>query len=187
MDTPVSIPTWSELFGQPDNKEADDGRSINSPAAYLADLLRLLEDRFDPSDFRSRRPDITSGILLNGDQSFTAERQLDIANRVMSDRVKTQKGSPSDDVLEAAQHPLPLPFEYQHERIRQQLRLLRTQFRDLYAGFAPRPDIDVLARERLGLSPARAETIVRDLTHDAVGLSAAYGLAPDETLSSLEP
>jgi Salmonella virulence plasmid 28.1kDa A protein len=188
MNSPESVPTWSDLFGSPDTKEADAGRSVTAPAAYLADLLQLLEDRFDPSDFRSRRPDITSQILLNGEQSFSLARQLDIANRVLGGRIASLSKKPAeavDEVLAGAQHPFSLPFEYQHERIRQLLLLLRTPYRDLYTSFAQHVDVDVLARERLGLSPARADTVAKDLSGDAAGLRAAFGLAPDETLSSL--
>src|SRR3974390_1159369 len=116
-----STPTWSELFGSPDTKEADSGRSVTAPAAYLADLLQLLGDRFDPSDFRGRRPDIASQILLNGDQSFSLVRQLDITNQVLGDRIARLTKANADDILAGANRPFSLPFEYQYERIRQLL------------------------------------------------------------------
>src|SRR5271169_1576507 len=131
MDIAESLPTWSELFGSPDTKEADAGRSVTGPAAYLADLLQLLEDRFgpmlkdrsDPAGVRSRRPDISTQILLNGDQSFSLVRQLDITNRVLGDRIASLAKTPAEDVLAGAQNPFLLPFEYQYERIRQALLL----------------------------------------------------------------
>ena len=183
----ATIPTWAELFGALDTKVADAGRSLNSPAAYLADLLQLLEDRFDPTDFTTRRPDIATTILLNGDQSFTLERQLDIVNRLLADRIANHQKPPvdPDEVLATAQQPFLLPFEYPHERIRQLLLLLRTSYRDLYSSFAPNPDVDILARERLNLSPARAATVSQDASGDKAKLSAAYGLAQNEQMSSL--
>ena len=90
----ATIPTWAELFGSLDTRAADAGRSLNSPAAYLADLLQLLEDRFDPTDFNTRRPDIASTILLNGDQSFTLERQLDIVNNLLAQRIANPRSLP---------------------------------------------------------------------------------------------
>ena len=90
-----SIPTWSELFGSLDTKEADSGRSITSPSAYLADLLQVLEDRFNSSDFRNRRPDIPKALKLNGDQSFTLTRQLDIANALSAERIARQQVLPA--------------------------------------------------------------------------------------------
>ncbi len=43
MSDSAIIPTWKELFGTLDYSEADSGRSVYSPAAYLADLLQLLQ------------------------------------------------------------------------------------------------------------------------------------------------
>ena len=180
-----TIPTWSELFGSLDTKDADAGRSMNAPAAYLADLLQLLEDRFDPTDFRARRPDIETKIKLNGDQSFTLTRQLDIANGLLGNRIQQQAGTAPGMVLAAAQHPFSLPFEFQHERVRQLLLLLRTPHRELQASFTPRADIDVLVRDRLGLSPARLDTVVQDNSQAAANLAAAYGLTNKETLADL--
>ena len=168
--TRTSIPTWSELFGSLDTKEADAGREITSPAAYLADLLQLLDERFNSSDFRNRRPDIPGNILLNGDQSFTLTRQLDITNSLLGAKIEHQQATPADAVLAKAQHPFLLPFEHQHERVRQALSLLRTSYRDLHTSFAPQVDIDALARERLSLSPARAATVVTDLSKDPANL-----------------
>ena len=176
MQSAESLPTWSDLFGSPDMKEADAGRSLMAPAAYLADLLQLLEDRFDPSDFRSRRPDIGAEILLNSEQSFSVVRQLDIAIRVLAERMDALTKSHADDVLATAQHPFSLPFEYQYERIRQLLLLFRTPYHDLYTSFAKHIDVDVLARDVLGLSPARASTVVSDLSGDATALCTAYGV-----------
>jgi hypothetical protein len=183
----ATIPTWAELFGALETKAADAGRSLNSPAAYLADLLQILEDRFDPTDFNSRRPDISSTILLNGNQSFTLERQLDIVNSLLAERIASHQrpALDADKVLATAEQPFLLPFEYQHERIRQLLLLLRTSYRDLYSSFAPNPDVDILARERLNLSPARAATVAQEVSKDKAKLSAAYGLAQNEQMSNL--
>src|SRR5271157_3084971 len=142
MDGSASLPTWSELFGSLDTKEADAGRSVTSPAAYLADLLQLLKDRFGPSDFRSRRPDIPGQILLNGDQAFTLVRQLDVANQVLGDRIASLATKPADQAVAEAQQPFLLPFEYQHERVRQLLLLLQTSYRDLHTSFARQVDVD---------------------------------------------
>jgi hypothetical protein len=168
-------------------KEADSGRSLTSPAAYLADLLQLLEDRFTGSDFAERRSDIARALLLNGEQSFSLVRQLDIVNRILADRISALTKAPADEVLASAVHPFALPFELEHTRIRQLLLLLRTPYRDLYSAFAKQPDVAVLARERLGLSPARAAALVLDLSADPAALAAAYGLDAGETLESLLP
>ena len=186
MDASRSATNWPGLFGLSDTKEADLGRSVLSPAAYLADLLQLLEDRFAGSSLHERRPDITKQLPLNGEQSFSLVRQLDIVNRVLADRISQLKQTPADEVLASAVHPFLLPFDGEHARLRQLLVLLRTPFRALHESFTREPDVDVLAREQLGLSPMQATVLVTDLSGDAIALAAAYGLAPDETFGSLQ-
>ncbi len=177
-----AVPAWSDLFGSPDGKEADPGRALTAPAAYLADLLQLLEDRFDPTEFHARRPDIAR-IPLNGEQSFGLVRQLDIVNRVMSDRIEKLTQSSVDEVLAASERPFSLPYEHQHERVRQLLALLHTSYRELYTSLAKQPDTDMLARERLGLSPARAVLLVNDQSANLAQLRVVYGLAENERLA----
>lgn len=182
MSDSAIIPTWAELFGALDFSEADPGRSVYSPAAYLADLLQVLEEQLDSTkDFNSRRPDISQDLILNGEQAFTLVPQLDIVNRVLAARI----GADADRVLATARSPLSLPFEKEHERVRQALALLRTTPRDLYAHFARAIDVDVVARERLGLSPARVQAVLEDLSKDPTRLREAYGLKPGADLHSL--
>ena len=112
MSDNVSGPTLRELFGDLDFREADLGRSVYSPAAYLADLLQMLEDELPVKDFKrfaSRRPDIAGeqGIILDGEQSFTNIPHLEIVNRVMAAQVKHNSGGmAAEAVLASAQHPL---------------------------------------------------------------------------------
>ncbi len=87
------------MFGSPETKTGDAGRSITAPSAYLADLVQLLEDRFDSSDFRDRPPDIPKKIKLNREQSDTLARQLDIANEVLKETIERQQGLPAEKVL----------------------------------------------------------------------------------------
>jgi len=186
MDSSKLVSTWSGLFGSPDNKPADAGRSLTSPAAYLADLLQLLDDYFGDSDFSTRRPDIIEQLPLNGEQSFSLGRQLDIVNRVLGNRVARLARRPAEDVLAEAVYPTQLPFDGELERIRQLLILLRTSERKLHGSFSTQPDHDLYARERLGLTAARVGVIVKDLSADRAALCAAYGLDADEQLGALE-
>jgi len=41
------LPSYERLFGEIDFQKGDDARSVYSPAAYLADLLQLIDDEFD--------------------------------------------------------------------------------------------------------------------------------------------
>ena len=42
----MNIPNYADLFGSIDFKEGDDSRSVYSPAAYLVELLKVLDDEF---------------------------------------------------------------------------------------------------------------------------------------------
>lgn len=178
--------TWRDLFGAPDFTDADPGRSVVSPAAYLADLLQLLEDELAGSaDLDARRPDIARKVVLNGESAFSPVPQLDIVNRVLSARVAAIARDDADKVLAAARHPLELPFEPHDERLRRLLPLLKTAQHELYAAFARDLDVDVVARARLGLSPARAAILLTDTSADPAALRLAYGLAADADLAAL--
>src|SRR5262249_31917032 len=91
----------------------------------------------------------------------------------------------SDDVLAGGQRPFALPFEYQQERIRQLLLLLKTLYRDMYTSFAPQVDVDRYAADRLGLSPERGAMVIDDHSRDLAALRNVYGLAPDEDFNKL--
>ena len=81
------LPTYPTLFGPTDFEIAEEGRSIYSPAAYLADLLQLVDDSFEATsiDLDERRPDIRHSLQLDGDNTFTVVPYLDIVNRVLRD------------------------------------------------------------------------------------------------------
>src|SRR5215510_7357804 len=65
-----SSPSYEELFGELDFRGDDDARSVYSPAAYLVDLLALLEGEFDHPSLLERRPDLEQ-VLLDADNTFT--------------------------------------------------------------------------------------------------------------------
>ena len=39
-----NIPNYQKLFGEIDVREGDEARSVYSPAAYLTDLLQVIDD-----------------------------------------------------------------------------------------------------------------------------------------------
>ncbi len=185
MTNRPTLPTYRDLFGDLDLSQADLGRSALSPAAYLADLLQLLEDRFATPDFFDRRPDIRY-LLLDGEQTFALVPYLEIVNGVLSARAaKTSGKSDVDALLAAAEHPFVLPFDRQHARLGELLKLLKTTPEQLHRLFTPTPDIDALARMRLGLSQAQAALLLRDNTQDLAALAQTYGLADAGQLASL--
>ena len=74
-----NIPNYADLFGSIDFKKGDEYRSVYSPAAYLTDLLQLLDDEFDPDsiDFDDRRSDIKD-IDLDAENTTTLIPHLDL-------------------------------------------------------------------------------------------------------------
>src|SRR5262245_3618721 len=185
MSQRSTLPTYRDLFGALDFKEGAPGRSALSPAAYLADLLQLLEDRFTTADFFDRRPDIRE-LVLNGENTFTLVPYLEIVNEVLQARVTKRSGaSDAQTVLAAAEHPLNLPFDRSHAQVRERLKLLKTTPQELHSLFTPRPDPDVLARASLGLSLGMARMLVEDRSGNRQGLAQAYGLQKPGDLATL--
>jgi peptidoglycan hydrolase-like protein with peptidoglycan-binding domain len=87
------LPDWSDLFGPGDFCECEDCRSIFSPAAYLADLLKWLEARKLDGTTTSakdilfgRRPDL-GYIELSCDNSTVELPYIDLACEIMEDLV----------------------------------------------------------------------------------------------------
>ena len=70
MSTFNDLPDYEALFGDLDFKEGDESRSVYSPAAYLADLLQMMDDEFSSTeDVEARRSDVRN-IILDYENSF---------------------------------------------------------------------------------------------------------------------
>ena len=82
-----TFPNWSTLFQTGDFCECDSCRSVLGPAAYLADLLRFLRDRYGPAGtakevlFR-RRPDL-GWLELNCANGSVPLPYIDVVNEVL--------------------------------------------------------------------------------------------------------
>ncbi|NET40671.1 hemopexin repeat-containing protein [Okeania sp. SIO2B3] len=187
-----NIPNYASLFGNIDFKKGDEFRSVYSPAAYLVDLLQLLDDEFDSStiesDFKERRGDIYD-IDLDAENTTTLIPYLDIVNEVLEERVlkmldgtaqetsgsddtsgenSAQETSDSDDTakvyteLENAKYPFNMPFSLDNEKIKNHLHHLGISAHELRRLFATGTDYITVAREYLGLSTAEFAYIKED-------------------------
>ena len=89
MNINSDLPSHEELFGKLDFKQGDDGRYIYSPAAYLVDLLQLLDDKFktQKQGIATKRPDIKTDLHLNTENTYTPIPYLDIANEVLEKKI----------------------------------------------------------------------------------------------------
>ncbi|TVQ06948.1 MAG: hypothetical protein EA361_18945 [Bacteroidetes bacterium] len=83
------LPEWATLFGSAGFCQCEHCRSVNSPAAYLADLLQYLKrapqalsGQYLHEIFRQRRPEIEH-ILLNCDNAHTPIPYIDLVNETL--------------------------------------------------------------------------------------------------------
>ncbi len=179
------LPSYEELFGKLDFQKGDEARSVYSPAAYLADLLQLLDDNFVPNgsaehpDLHQRRPDIQA-IPLNAENTFTEAPYLDIVNTVLANAI----GGDAYATLKTSRYPLHLPFHLENEQFKKYLHALEVAPAQLYQQFAPQPDLTLVARERLGLSQEEYAFVTTELSAEAA-VKAGYGLSDRTPLSEL--
>jgi hypothetical protein len=155
-----NLPAYDTVFGKMDFKKGDEGRSVYSPAAYLTDLLQIMDDEFDPSNpvnesFDQRRADIRE-IILNAENTFTVIPYLDIVNDVLEKRV----GTDPYKVLAKALFPMNLPFDLANEKIKICLKYLDVTAEQLYKLFALQEVSKTVAREHLGLSEEELDVIL---------------------------
>lgn len=172
MSTNIELPSYEELFGDLDFKKGDDARSVYSPAAYLADLLQLLDDEFqaEQNPVFQRREDIKS-IILNSENTFSLTPYLSIVNEILESKIQGD----TYEVLKAAQYPFKLPFNLENEKVKQVLTHLDIRPSQLYKLFANRDSLkqETIAREHLGLSHEEMEVILKPSSSNA--LKARYG------------
>ena len=177
-----NLPSYQQLFGGLDFAEIDDGRTVYSPAAYLADLLQLIDDVFDEPDLASRRPDINS-IPLDAANAYTLVPYLDIVIERLAALAATDDRT-ADTVLAEASYPFNLPFDRTAEEIRTSISYLGTSLVDLRRAFGQRVEPNLVARDALGLSPAAFEFVTTEQTVDDAYLTDTFGL-PDASTASL--
>ncbi|QQQ78159.1 hypothetical protein IOD16_06715 [Saccharothrix sp. 6-C] len=168
-----SLPTYEQLFGALDFRAVDEGRSVYSPAAYLADLLELIDDNFDgdPLTGADRRPDLV-GIPLDGEHAYAESPYLDVVNRVLAAVI----GPDAHQELKRLRFPFALPFDLDREKVRRYLDHFRVGPVELYELFAHRPDRDVVAREFLGLSAVDVSLVTTVVTDADDLLTTYYGV-----------
>ncbi|NEQ65195.1 MAG: hypothetical protein F6K21_06795 [Symploca sp. SIO2D2] len=158
MSQKMYIPNYPDLFGNIDFKEGDDARSVYSPAAYLVDLLQMLDKEFDSGSANGawldeRRKDIKE-IPLDAENTTTLIPYLDIVNEVLEGRVNgnAYEALNAYEELEGAVYPFNMPFSLDNERLKNHLHHLGISAHELRRLFATSTDYKTVAREYLGLS-----------------------------------
>jgi len=166
MNANSDLPSYEEIFGSLDFKKGEDGRSVLSPAAYLVDLLQLLDDNLQvtgpvkPPGLHQRRSDIKE-LPLNTENAFTAIPYLDIVNSILEQKIKDQASSKDAAkpvngdayaILQEQRYPFHLPFNFENERIKKFLHYLNVSAEELYKLFSLTVDAELMGREYLNLS-----------------------------------
>ena len=196
----TELPSYKNLFGEINFKEGDEARSVYSPAAYLTDLLQLIDDELasitDPQEadyaaqLNQRRSDIQE-IILDKEQTFELLPYLDIVNEALAAKVaeaplegyldqaplsskKADGTLTAYDILKNAKYPFNLPFDLQEKRVKLYLQYLSVTPQELYTGFATSPVNQIIARESLLLSAAQ-ETLITQALDSSAELNLAYG------------
>ncbi|MEU4233734.1 hemopexin repeat-containing protein [Nonomuraea sp. NPDC026600] len=179
------LPSYERLFGDLAFRNGDMSRSVYSPAAYLAELLQLL-DADDPTDgpaglladLLARRLDI-GDVPLDAAHTYAELPYLDIVNEVLERELAAGEEGGADRLLAALRYPFTLPISLRHQRLWRLLHHLGVEPAELYRQLADAPDPDVVAREYLGLTPTEVELLTTPLA-DGPELRTRYGLDPTD-------
>jgi hypothetical protein len=203
MDSRPRLPSYAELFGNLDFKKGDEARSVYSPAAYLADLLQLLDDHFAApnqngqsttdlthafvdASFADRRPDIPH-LDLNAENTFAELPYLDIVievlERAISEHLDERLEAPYEH-LKKAVYPFQLPFDLEYEKIKKYLHYHEVSAEQMYKQYAPRPNFDTVARVSLGLSAAEYSAFIAPLSAESE-IKALFGLDDAQSWTEL--
>lgn len=194
MTIEKNLPSYEELFGNLNFKEGDEARSVYSPAAYLTDLVQLLEDYFGSStggpggdgnrfDLDARRSDIKD-ILLDGDRTFTQIPYLDIVNEILQRKIEGPNPAQNAlDLLKTQVYPLNLPLNFDYERLKKFLGYLNVREGELQDLFSLATDLDRQARNILGLSAEEVSYFLKDRSADEAAIRGAFNLAKDQDLN----
>ncbi|GAA0985505.1 hypothetical protein GCM10009555_061050 [Acrocarpospora macrocephala] len=167
-----SLPNYESLFGELDFRTGDEGRSVTSPAAYLADLLRLLDDQVGDGALAERRPDIRR-VPLDSEHTYTETPYLDIVVEILEQLV----GEDPYENLRTRKHPFDKPFNLAFDELRAHLRRRGVAKDEIVRPFTD--DLTVISREFLGLAPEAADVIFVARPEE---LRVHLGLADGETL-----
>ncbi|MFG6196968.1 hemopexin repeat-containing protein [Nonomuraea sp. JJY05] len=174
-----SLPNYQLLFGGMDFRPGDEARTVNSPAAYLADLLRLLDEEVDAGGARlhERRPDIRE-IPLDAAHTTTELPYIDIVVEIL----ERLAGPDPYERMKTMPFPFDKPFNLAYEELGTFLkrhRVGREEVPRLFGAQAAE-----LAAQFLGLSPEVVGMVTTARPREAE-LRASFQIGKDEQLGVL--
>jgi len=187
------FPSYDELFGSLNYCSCEECRSIFGAAAYLVDLLRVIDTYVTvpnstgtttppvplprPFLFATRRSDI-GDIPLTCAMTNDTFPLLRIVNERLGALARTYLHlQPTDDLFEPLSlvtYPFNLPFNLPAERIPLALSQIGVALSDVYRIFAAAP-VDI-ARASFGMSPQQVGFLTTSLAGNPAKLAASYGV-----------
>ncbi|MDZ3833117.1 MAG: neuraminidase-like domain-containing protein [Sphingopyxis sp.] len=196
LDYLYSIPSYADFFGSLDYCSCEHCASMFGPAAYLADMLRVVVQYLDNATYNpdipdgyhlfERRPDIEN-IPLTCAMTNDLVPFLQIVNEVLTASINQRE--PSPDVfftLAGAPYPFALPFNLPLAQIRAYLNTLGSALWQVYEACigtadgnpeAALPSLFALGSEAIGVSPTQYQVVSTSLD-TAAAIGAQYGV-PD--------
>jgi hypothetical protein len=182
------LPSFAELFGSQDYIASPHCRSVIGPAAYLVDLLRVVDANItnnssnsipEASRLKIRRSGIFN-LPLTCANTETPVPKLRIINEVVADLLKQQKIADPDYAMASGIYPRSLPTNVLLVRARSVLTALGPSLAELYQTFQRQavgqtslPDATAVAAENLKLSAEQVALVTQSRTGEA--LTACFG------------
>jgi hypothetical protein len=152
-DMTKQLPSYERIFGEIDFQKGDEGRSVYSPAAYLADLLQLMDDEFKSNSshsFDQRRSDIKE-ILLDAKNTIEMLPYLDRVNEILESKIKNDGKGEAFEQIRKAVYPFNLPQDIDYATVKVYLQHLGVKAEELYKLLDEMPQSELLAKAYLGI------------------------------------
>jgi hypothetical protein len=189
-----NLPSYQDMFGTLDYCGCQECRSIFGPAAYLVDLLRIIDEYVTKPNtiaqeflFTARRPDIGE-IELTCVNTNTLVPYLQIVNeRLLASAQQTLGATSPDKVVEQMAttlcYPQALPFNAPLDQIRVVLDKVGVSYGAILSAWKT-PPATVAARS-LGLSPEQQKIVTTPLTN-GVDIAPFYNVTDINALNDAD-
>jgi hypothetical protein len=166
-----AIPSYRQMFGTLDYCSCAQCQSIFGAAAYLVDLLRIVDTCIEPANtisaewkLQARRPDLYT-TPLDCAATQTPVPFLSLVNDILGGQIALRTGQDAFQVVAAAAYPFNLPFSLPQTQLREYLSRLSSTLGAVYAAFvAPAPatspvTLEAAACEALRMSIEQFEIV----------------------------
>lgn len=191
-----NLPSYQDMFGSLDYCYCEDCKSIFSPAAYLVDLLRIVDEYItEPNKntipkeflFSSRRADIGNMALTCGNTNDLLP-YLEIVNERLVAYVQNDSGvKTADEVLKSLavtyKYPFDLPFNIPLNQISILLQSLKLEYSAILQAW--KKDQNVVSSIGLNLSNEQSK-IITTVIDTADGIKPFFNVDTIDSLNDVD-